>query len=580
MFGFQLPSLFLSAAEPASRSEAPHDKYQNYEAPPVVAISEAAIESCQEEKGGLLWPFPLPTSHSASGNLWLLLSYGYVLFSAARLISEGSELLLEILNPGLVGGLLLPTLGALPDSLIIVASGLRGTVQEAQQEVSVGLGVLAGSTVVLLTLAWAASLAAGRCDIEGGRAQDRTLTRGWDPVGTGVTTDGQTRLGARLMMLSTVPYLVVQIPLIDGHPAEGPEAAVIGATICGAGFVLYSIYQVSSPWLQEKRMKEARRRLLRARVLKRASTLALSFGGLVSDNGRVNQAAIDKTFEMFDRDDNGLLDLKELESFLRGVQFEVQGQLPNKEDVALWMEEFDANKTGTVSASEFSEGMAKWIGKLQKSRQAMVAEDLSDGFESEVQAAQKTLAILSRDLEMEEDEDAEDDGEGEDVEDLSKAAIARKATLQLAAGAALVATFADPTVSAIGNFSEAVDVDPFIVAFVVTPLASNASEVVSSFLFALKKRKSNISLCYSQVYGAITMNNTLCLGLFLAIVHLRGLVWDFSAEVTAMVSVILLVGALGSSRNTFQLAWALPVALLYPISLAGVEFLENVVGWQ
>uniref|UniRef100_A0A061QL45 Sodium/calcium exchanger membrane region domain-containing protein n=1 Tax=Tetraselmis sp. GSL018 TaxID=582737 RepID=A0A061QL45_9CHLO len=122
--------------------------------------------------------------------------------------------------------------------------------------------------------------------------------------------------------------------------------------------------------------------------------------------------------------------------------------------------------------------------------------------------------------------------------------------------------------------------DPFIVAFVVTPLASNASEVVSSFLFALKKRKSNISLCYSQVYGAITMNNTLCLGLFLAIVHLRGLVWDFSAEVTAMVSVILLVGALGSSRNTFQLAWALPVALLYPISLAGVEFLENVVGWQ
>lgn len=112
-------------------------------------------------------------------------------------------------------------------------------------------------------------------------------------------------------------------------------------------------------------------------------------------------------------------------------------------------------------------------------------------------------------------------------------------------------------------------VDPFLVAFVVTPLASNSSEVVSSLLFARKKRRTSISLCYSQIYGAITMNNTLCLGIFLAIVHLRGLTWDFSAEVTAMVGVILATGALGSSRQTFNIAWALPVVLLYPVSLAG-----------
>lgn len=126
-----------------------------------------------------------------------------------------------------------------------------------------------------------------------------------------------------------------------------------------------------------------------------------------------------------------------------------------------------------------------------------------------------------------------------------------------------------PGMHVAGNFSEAVGVDPFLVAFIITPLASNSSEVVSSLLFAGKKRKSSISLCYSQIYGAITMNNTLCLGIFLAIVHLRGLTWDFSAEVTAMVAVILATGAIGSSRQTFNLAWALPVAMLYPVSLAG-----------
>lgn len=51
---------------------------------------------CVEENGGLFWPFPLPSSYSASGNLFLMLSFGYILLSAAGLISKGSELLLEV----------------------------------------------------------------------------------------------------------------------------------------------------------------------------------------------------------------------------------------------------------------------------------------------------------------------------------------------------------------------------------------------------------------------------------------------------------------------------------------------------
>ena len=52
-------------------------------------------------------------------------------------------------------------------------------------------------------------------------------------------------------------------------------------------------------------------------------------------------------------------------------------------------------------------------------------------------------------------------------------------------------------------------IPPFFVAFVVTPIASTASELVSSLLFAMKRRKRTISLTYSQVYGAISMNNTM-----------------------------------------------------------------------
>ena len=60
-------------------------------------------------------------------------------------------------------------------------------------------------------------------------------------------------------------------------------------------------------------------------------------------------------------------------------------------------------------------------------------------------------------------------------------------------------------------------------------LASNASELVSSLHFAAKKRKKNISLTYSQVYGAVTMNNTMCLGLFMIVIHAQGLEWTFTS---------------------------------------------------
>ena len=42
----------------------------------------------------------------------------------------------------------------------------------------------------------------------------------------------------------------------------------------------------------------------------------------------------------------------------------------------------------------------------------------------------------------------------------------------------------------------------FYVSFVITPLCSNASELVSSLVFAAKKTKVNTSLTFSQVSTA------------------------------------------------------------------------------
>ena len=87
-------------------------------ASPYLALNGlSAADSCCDQAYGFL-----PCTTSVLGNLFLILVYGYFMFVAATYMSDGSELLLEILGPGIVGGLLLPILGAAPDSIIILGT--------------------------------------------------------------------------------------------------------------------------------------------------------------------------------------------------------------------------------------------------------------------------------------------------------------------------------------------------------------------------------------------------------------------------------------------------------------------------
>jgi hypothetical protein len=83
-----------------------------------------------------------------------------------------------------------------------------------------------------------------------------------------------------------------------------------------------------------------------------------------------------------------------------------------------------------------------------------------------------------------------------------------------------------------------------------------------------------------QIYGAVTMKNTMCLGIFLAIVYLRGLVWDFSAEVLVVFFATLIMGGIAAVRTTFPLWMAFIGLALYPISIGLVAFLDSVCGWH
>lgn len=90
--------------------------------------------------------------------------YGFILFKGSNMISDGAEML-ELVPSirGVVGAVVLPVLGAVPDGAIVLFSGMG---DNAKKELDVGVGCLAGSTIMLLTLPWALSIYAGRVDLD------------------------------------------------------------------------------------------------------------------------------------------------------------------------------------------------------------------------------------------------------------------------------------------------------------------------------------------------------------------------------------------------------------------------------
>lgn len=103
-----------------------------------------------------------PCSNTISGNTFLVLAYGFLVAYGSKYIAEGAEQLLEIFDPGVISGIVLPVLGALPDAAVIGAAVAGASGAQATEALSVGIGTLAGSSMLLLTLPWIITMVVGK----------------------------------------------------------------------------------------------------------------------------------------------------------------------------------------------------------------------------------------------------------------------------------------------------------------------------------------------------------------------------------------------------------------------------------
>ncbi|EYU44997.1 hypothetical protein ABFS82_13G068800 [Erythranthe guttata] len=519
----------------------------------------AAEETCEQTYGFL------PCTSTGLGNLFLILVYGYLMFLAATYLSTGSELLLEILGPGIVGGLFLPILGALPDAMLILVSGLSGSVETAQSQVSVGMGLLAGSTVMLITVIWGTCIIVGKCDIENDLAIDSRDTKGLSLTGSGITTDVWTSYAGIIMAISVIPFVIVQLPQIL-HSDSGRHLSVLIALIVSVtSLISYCLYQVFQPVVQRRRLAFVKHKHVISGILRQLKMRSL--GRLSTDDGKPNEEVLTKLFKAIDENDDGFLSQAELRALIVGIQF---NEINMDEDDALAkvIKDFDTSLDSQVDLNEFVAGIGKWLEEAKGARggsnQAGSMKYIDD-YHKQTKREHELLGEQSDEI-------------VEGVENPRSTSI--KAGLLLLLGTLIAAAFADPLVDAVDNFSAATSIPTFFISFIALPLATNSSEAVSAIIFASRKKIRSASLTFSELYGAVTMNNALCLSVFLGLVYVRGLTWDFSSEVLVILIVCIVMGVFASVRTTFPLWTAILAFLLYPFSLALVYVLDYVFGWS
>jgi Ca2+/Na+ antiporter len=520
-----------------------------------------------------------------------LATYGYILMVAANMIGDGSELLLLVPSmQGLVGSVILPILGAVPDGCIVLFSGMG---PNAQEELNVGVGALAGSTIMLLTIPWCLSIFGGRVNVNNNvanyKAPKLSPPDNKDLYTTGVALNNNVKNGAYFMLLTSVSYLIIQLPgwyylgLSTEEIANDEKSwSLIGFISTFVLFIYYLYNQYSIKDVQSAPSFIAKEEFLKSAIARGDISLLGVMSEELStttDNNyqsnkineqtpltnKISEESIKRLerllkpfFKKYDLDNNGTLELIELATVFTDL-----GESITQRQLMSIFSSMNRGKTA-IDYKDFVKGVAEYLmthNRLIKSHQ--------------IQAN-----VVKEHNNYDDDEDEEEDEEiPEDLVSLSPAEqqkrIKQRAFSMMAIGTFIVILVSDPMVAVFSELGVRTGIPAFYISFVLAPLASNLSEVIASYKYALKKTSSSIAISIAALQGAAIMNNTFCLAIFMFLIYSQNLAWEFFAETLSILFVQVVV-AFMCFRKVQTLFDGLCILSLYPISLGLVMFLQAI----
>ncbi|KAL0305673.1 UNVERIFIED_CONTAM: Sodium/calcium exchanger NCL2 [Sesamum radiatum] len=212
----------------------------------------ATTETCEPTYGFL------PCSSNVWGLLFLIVVYEFLLSLGGKYVATGSNLFFQIIGPGIFGASLFQFLGTIPQIVLILVSTLSGSLEAAQQRASLGMGLVAGTTVMLLTLIWGTSVVLGSYDLSAAITIDKSGSRKSIVVsssaGYGIVTDVETSYTARIMLITLVPFLILLLAKVF-HSSSGRRVTILIALIVTFillfAYIFYQTRTVVDPYQQQ-----------------------------------------------------------------------------------------------------------------------------------------------------------------------------------------------------------------------------------------------------------------------------------------------------------------------------------------
>ncbi|XP_051124984.1 sodium/calcium exchanger NCL2-like [Andrographis paniculata] len=508
----------------------------------------ATTETCQPTYGFL------PCSSNVWGLLFLIVVYELLLSIGEQYVSTGSELFFQIIGPGVVGASLFQLLGTIPQIVLILFSSLSGSDEAAQQRANLGIGLIAGTAAMLLTLVWGIVVVLGSYDLsEASTADDQTTN---SSRGYGVVTDVETSYTARLISITLLPFLIILLTKAFHSEAAKRVVILIALIITVILLLAYASYQIFQPWIQDRRFEYLMNKYAKDKLLR-----------LLSRNGKPDVQKIQSLFSKIDHNKNASVSATELRVLLLGVNIADENDLDTNRDIENILKSFDTSGDDLISQDEFIQGMTKLVS------------DLSDQTSDSIKLFRGGNNSQDKDSQSQEGLLTNSSGTGISRRPIDNSWLNyARALFFVILGTVMLCALSEPLITSVVNFSQVANFSPFSISYLVIPFAMNYGVAVNSIASARQKSKKSISLTLSAIYGGVYMNNIIGLIVFLAPVYARNLSANAFPEVLIVLIICAVMTLIASIRTTFPRWLGYLVVLLYPISLALIYLSTSAFG--
>ncbi|KAI7743722.1 hypothetical protein M8C21_002228, partial [Ambrosia artemisiifolia] len=344
---------------------------------------DSSEEHCEQMYGFL------PCSENTLGHFFLIVVYEYLLYHGEGYVLSGGKRIFKILGPGIFGASAFQVLGFLPESLILLIcdlsynlwkfpllmpsrnletvtiSGLFNTQELAQEYVLTGVGLLAGSTIFLLTFLWGTCVIIGRKDFSSEPGSNTSMSSTQSSykkflsflTGSGVTTDSETSSAARIMLLSLIPFLFLLVPKLFGMTFTTHGYIFIITLPVSVTFLL-----VFEPSIQKRRLSYVKHEHLVLDLLKHIQEHSAE--KILTEDGLANLPAIKSLFTKIDQDGDAYISFPELKGVLQDIKFR-QLTWDKQQTIEQIMSEFDDDGDTKVTIDEFTNRFTKWLDETK-----------------------------------------------------------------------------------------------------------------------------------------------------------------------------------------------------------------------